>query len=1262
MLTWQQGSQATIWDPATRSFAGVPDPWADLLCAGHTFLADGRLITLGGWDRSGAGLGLTEVDIFEPNTQAWIRARPMVFKRWYPTATRLPDGRILAVSGARNSLTDIVDIPEVYDPATDTWTSLTAATRAIPMYPFLFVLPDGGVISVGNSEVASRTQTLDLSTSTWTIVDNRLIDGGSAVMFQPGKFMKAGTAADSGNAGLAAPTAFVLDMTQPAPAWQPTGSMAFPRSFHNLTMLPDGTTLVTGGGTDRSAFNTANAILAAEVWSPASGAWTTLASMVTPRLYHSTALLLPDARVLVAGGGSDTGVADQPTAEIFSPPYLFKGPRPTIAAVGSTLAYGTPFTVATPDNASIASVTLIPTGSVTHAFNQNQAFQTLAFEATPDGLSVTAPANANLAPPGYYMLFIVNSIGVPSVAAFVNLPASGTPPPTVSVPNVVNATQAVATTTITNAGLTVGPVTTAASATVPAGSVISQTPIAGAQVATGSAVALVVSAGAGLITVPNVVNATQAVATTMITSAGLTVGVVSTASSATVPAGSVISQTPIAGAQVATGSPVALVVSSGTGLITITVPNVVNATQAAATTTITGAGLTVGAVTTASSATVPAGSVIDQTPIAGALVASGSAVALVVSSGPAGVSVAADTTVSVNGKGTVVSPPISTAAAGELLVAFAASDGPTTSSQTLTVSGAGLTWSLKQRSNTQLGTSEIWTATAPATLVNASVTATQAAGGFDQSLTVVAFRGAGGTGAAAAGGAASGAPSVSLTTTRAGSLVYGVGNDWDTAVARVVGTNQTIVHQWVDSGVGDTFWVQALSAPVAAAGAIATMNDTSPTADQWNLAAIEILASTSTPLQVAVPNVAGLTQAAAATAITSATLTVGAVTTASSTTVPAGSVISQTPVAGTQVATGSAVALVVSSGLPQVAVPNVVGATQAAATTAITAATLTVGAVTTASSTTVPAGSVISQTPIAGTQVATGSAVALVVSSGLPQVAVPNVIGVTQAAATTAITGANLTVGAITTASSTTVPAGLVISQTPIAGTQVAAESAVALVVSSGPPLILVPFAVDTVVFSDGTGTRVTAPFRTAEAGEVLVAFVSSDGPNNATRQTVTVSGAGLPWSLVTRANTQFGTAEIWAVTAPAQLVNATVTATQSISGFDQSLTVMALTGAGGIGASGAASGDRTAPSVSLTTTGAGSFVFGVGDDPDRKVARTPDANQTMVHQWVDNNPNVTFWVQGRSTLTGAAGSLVTISDAPTNSRWNLAAVEIVAR
>ena len=195
VLTWETGAQATIWDPASGLFTAVPDPWVDLLCSGHTFLADGRLLVLGGWDRSGTGLGLNEADIFEPNIQAWIRARPMAFKRWYPTATSLPDGKVIVVSGARNSLTDIVQVPEVYDPATDTWTSLTAATRAIPMYPFLFVLPDGRVISVGNSEVPTRTQALDLDTLTWTVIDSRSLEGGAAVMYGPGKFMKAGSSA-----------------------------------------------------------------------------------------------------------------------------------------------------------------------------------------------------------------------------------------------------------------------------------------------------------------------------------------------------------------------------------------------------------------------------------------------------------------------------------------------------------------------------------------------------------------------------------------------------------------------------------------------------------------------------------------------------------------------------------------------------------------------------------------------------------------------------------------------------------------------------------------------------------------------------------------------------------------------------------------------------------------------------------------------------------------------------------------------------------
>ena len=380
----------------------------------------------------------------------------------------------------------------------------------------------------------------------------------------------------------------------------------------------------------------------------------------------------------------------------------------------------------------------------------------------------------------------------------------------------------------------------------------------------GSAVALVVSTGSGLITVPNVVNAPQAAATSAITGVGLTVGTVTTASSATVPAGSVISQNPAAGAQVAGGTTVSLVVSSGPALRAV--PNVVNTTQAAATTAINGAGLVVGAVTTASSATIPAGSVISQNPVGGTQVASGSSVALVVSSGPATVALTVDVNVSVDGKGTVVTPAFSTAAAGELLVAFASSDGPTSGGQTTTITGAGLTWTLKQRSNKQLGTSEIWTATASTALTDVSITAAQAVGGFDQSLTVVSFRGAGGTGAVAGANALSGAPTVSLTTTRAGSLVYAVGNDWNAAIGRTLGAGQTMVHEWVDFAVGDTFWVQSRTAAVASSGTLVTLNDTAPTTDMWNLAAIEIVNSVLS--QVATPNVVGQTQAAATAAIT----------------------------------------------------------------------------------------------------------------------------------------------------------------------------------------------------------------------------------------------------------------------------------------------------------------------------------------------------------------------------------------------------------
>jgi YVTN family beta-propeller protein len=193
----------------------------------------------------------------------------------------------------------------------------------------------------------------------------------------------------------------------------------------------------------------------------------------------------------------------------------------------------------------------------------------------------------------------------------------------------------------------------------------------------------------------------------------------------------------------------------------------------------------------------------------------------------------------------------------------------------------------------------------------------------------------------------------------------------------------------------------------------------------------------------------------------------------------------------------------------------------------------------------------------------------------------------------------------------------------------------------------------------DGTGTVSTAPLTTT-GPRLLVAFTSADGP--AAKQRTTVTGAGLTWSLMQRANREGGTAEIWSAQASGPLSGGVITSTPRIAGFDQSLTVVVFFGASGIGASAAAGRPSSAASVTLNTTAPGSRVFGVGEDYTNAMAPTLGPSQSLVSQWVDTAPGETFWVQDQSAEIPAAGTAVTLDDtAPTADAWNMAVAEILA-
>jgi hypothetical protein len=423
-------SQAMVLNPVTGVVTNVALPVSeDIFCSGITVLGNGNVMSTGGniegttCTHDASGCGTTNVMLFNPSTSTWTTGQDMIDARWYPTSVETSAGTVLEVSGTNSTGAFIQTQMETFNYTTGYWTALPASANLpsadLQVYPRLSLLPTGNILL---SSPAEASYQFNPTTNEWSFVAD--VNFGyryfAPHVMLPGqeKIMVAGGSPGDLNGGSTATnTAEIIDMSQTKPAWTYTGSMTYARYNENLVLLADGTVLAVGGGGGGGRY--ANPVYAAELFNPSTAQWTVMASQQIQRTYHSSAVLLPDGRVVSAG--SDNGAPTQVTYEIYSPAYLFKGARPTITTAPTTLTYAAKFNITTPNASTIASVALVRPGATTHADDMDERYVPLTFTIGSGTISATAPANGNLAPPGYYMLVIVNSSGIPSIMPFLYL-------------------------------------------------------------------------------------------------------------------------------------------------------------------------------------------------------------------------------------------------------------------------------------------------------------------------------------------------------------------------------------------------------------------------------------------------------------------------------------------------------------------------------------------------------------------------------------------------------------------------------------------------------------------------------------------------------------------------------------------------------------------------------------------------------------------------------------------------------------------------
>ncbi|HEV8640419.1 MAG TPA: galactose oxidase-like domain-containing protein, partial [Methylomirabilota bacterium] len=420
--------RAAVWDPGAGSFSVQTIPW-DLFCNAMSFLPDGRVLITGGSLQYNPFRGLRTTTIFDPAAENFIQVQDMARGRWYPSTAALSDGKTMTFSGWLETAGVPNQAVELYDVPTG-WSPEFMAPWTPPLYPWLHLLPNGKVFFSGS---APDSRLFDPATKTWTASMARTIYArdrryGSSVLLplRPEEGYRARVMIMGGN-NPATATAEIIALSAGTPAWRALPPMSAPRIEMNAVILPTGKILALGGSAVDNDASTAS--LGADLFDPATETWSSAGRAAVPRLYHSVALLLPDATVWVAGSNPFQGAWDN-RLEIYSPAYLFttdangnvvRAPRPTITSVPARVGYDASFQVQTPNAANIASVALVRPGSSTHAFDFDQRLVDLNFTAGSGVLTVTSPPNSNIAPPGYYMVFLVDKKGVPSIAKFVQV-------------------------------------------------------------------------------------------------------------------------------------------------------------------------------------------------------------------------------------------------------------------------------------------------------------------------------------------------------------------------------------------------------------------------------------------------------------------------------------------------------------------------------------------------------------------------------------------------------------------------------------------------------------------------------------------------------------------------------------------------------------------------------------------------------------------------------------------------------------------------